>query len=380
MLPPVLNHFLKTCKEAFLHTKVNGKQQGGVLQFVLGNESGDLDSFVSSVVWAWHKAAVSQQSTFVPLMNIDRKDYKLRTETVHLFNRIGIEPSNVLFKDEVEFSSLTQQLSKDFLRLTLVDHHVLSESNSYLNPFVTEIIDHRPVAAQFSDSVDVHIHPVGSCCTLIAEKIFTTVADSSGLPSDVVECLLGTILLDTSNLSPWSGKTTPRDCAIVEKLNGSESKFDATAIYQNLLTARTAIDGFDSTDMILKDPKYFGAAPNQVIASTIHQFLFEFLKRPDCKEAITSYCSQNGCMTWIGMSPQYNYFPEKPFRPIGVYSTNERFSQLLSSHLLSIPDLEMVQLPEDNLLLDGVTVFRMHNCKASRKQIVPIITKCLQEL
>lgn len=378
MSSSVLNKFLASSKKNFLNV-VNGKPNR-VVQFIFGNESGDLDSFVSSVVLGWYKTTACHEtvSYFIPVMNIDRKDFKLRTETVFLFRSIGIDTGNLLFKDEVNFPSLLSTYKKSF-HLTLVDHHVLSDVNSYLMPHVTEIIDHRPVDVQFSDTVDVNIHPVGSCCTLIAEKIVSN-KNLCDFPQDVGRCLIGTILLDTYNLSYDSGKTTPRDCAIVDKMKLEMKDLDLKELYMNLKDARTAIDGFDSLDMILKDPKFLGKPPKKVIISTIHQFLFDFLKRPDCKQVITKYCSENGYMSWIGMSPQYDYFPSKPFRPIAVYSSNKQFTDDILSDLVMISDLEVIQEQQDNEILEGFSVFRMYNCKASRKQVLPVVSKCLMKL
>lgn len=57
---------------------------------------------------------------------------------------------------------------------------------------------------------------VGSCCTLIAEKLRANPTRES-LP--VLATLLeGVILLDTLNLSPTANKTTPRDVQIVSWL------------------------------------------------------------------------------------------------------------------------------------------------------------------
>lgn len=42
---------------------------------------------------------------------------------------------------------------------------------------MTEIIDHRPKTKDFSSRVPSQIEQVGSCCTLIAERILTAIDD-----------------------------------------------------------------------------------------------------------------------------------------------------------------------------------------------------------
>lgn len=55
-----------------------------------------------------------------------------------------------------------------------MDHHVLARQDLFLAPYVTEIIDHRPKdksAWNFKEDTRTTIEIVGSCCTLVAERI-----------------------------------------------------------------------------------------------------------------------------------------------------------------------------------------------------------------
>lgn len=60
------------------------------------------------------------------------------------------------------------------LKVTLVDHHVLSNKNEKLRDYVIEIYDHRPLdesANWRADNVLFKIEQVGSCTTLISDII-----------------------------------------------------------------------------------------------------------------------------------------------------------------------------------------------------------------
>ncbi|CAF5061785.1 unnamed protein product, partial [Rotaria magnacalcarata] len=75
----------------------------------------------------------------------------------------------MIFIDSINLSDLYEQ---EKLEIVLVDHHSL---RSKLNQVVTEIIDHHSIETDstiLNDSSKVKIEHVGSCCTLIAEKIF----------------------------------------------------------------------------------------------------------------------------------------------------------------------------------------------------------------
>lgn len=58
------------------------------------------------------------------------------------------------------------------------------------------------------------IEPVGSCSTLVAEKLLSL----DVLDSQISSLLIGTILLDTINLDPRAGRTTDKDKEIVKRL------------------------------------------------------------------------------------------------------------------------------------------------------------------
>ena len=62
---------------------------------------------------------------------------------------------------------------------------------------------------------------VGSCCTLITEKLRQNPIASQ--PSVLAPLLEGVILLDTLNLNPTVNKTTPRDIDAVHWLQSFAS-------------------------------------------------------------------------------------------------------------------------------------------------------------
>ena len=67
--------------------------------------------------------------------------------------------------------------------------------------------------------VDKTIELVGSCSTLVAEKLLSL----GVLDSQMSSLLLGTILLDTINLDPNAGRTTDKDKEIVKRLQQTYS-------------------------------------------------------------------------------------------------------------------------------------------------------------
>jgi inorganic pyrophosphatase/exopolyphosphatase len=115
----------------------------------------------------------------------------------------------------------------------------------------------------------VAFHPglnrgIGSACTLVAEALLggdwdpsadqlaaaappppshdagdAGSAPAAALDSGLASVLLGVVLLDTLNLSPEAGKTTPRDAAVVSALRAIAAGVHSDALFGALLSLRT---------------------------------------------------------------------------------------------------------------------------------------------
>ena len=77
---------------------------------------------------------------YIPVLNIHRKDYPCHTEVRHIFNHHGICDELLTFRDDIDLVTLQQGRK---LRLSLVDHNVLSSRDQPLEESVVEIIDHH---------------------------------------------------------------------------------------------------------------------------------------------------------------------------------------------------------------------------------------------
>ncbi|XP_040394567.1 exopolyphosphatase PRUNE1 isoform X3 [Cygnus olor] len=100
---------------------------------VMGNEACDLDSAVSALALAYFLAKTSSppKAAFIPVLNIPRSDFALRTETTLLLREQGIAETSLIFRDEIDLARLHQA---GLLSLTLVDHHVLPRCMPELSP------------------------------------------------------------------------------------------------------------------------------------------------------------------------------------------------------------------------------------------------------
>ncbi|NXS13024.1 PRUN1 Exopolyphosphatase, partial [Neodrepanis coruscans] len=197
------------------------------------------------------QSSPAPRAAFIPVLNIPRADFALRTETTFLLRDRGIPAASLIFRDEIDLAGLHRA---GLLSLTLVDHHVLPGADAALEEAVVEVLDHRPLERERGPPCRVTVEPVGSCATLVTERI---AQGPPGLLDATTAALLhGTILLDCINLSPAAGKVTPRDMACVALL---EERFPELpprdSIFGALQAAKFDVTGLTTEQMLRKDLK-----------------------------------------------------------------------------------------------------------------------------
>ncbi len=277
----MLNHYLFDSK-----FNLNTKK---IIHVVMGNEASDLDSMASSVVYAYfrEKSGKNPDEIYLPLINIPAEDFKLRTEAVYLFAEAGIETSNLLFIDEI---NLKEMHKSGKLKVTLIDHNKLSGSQEYLASSVSEIIDHHKDEEMYPEA-EKTIEPVGSCATLVAEKIKSSgkaVADEN-----TATLLAGTILLDTVNLGKDAGRTTPKDEEIIAYLT-SNFKIDRAKIFDRLQFEKFNTAPLSSYDILRKDYKEWVMEGKKTGFSSALISMENWLKKdPDLLESAEKYYDKN---------------------------------------------------------------------------------------
>ena len=236
------------------------------VSIVMGNQSGDCDSIVSSILHAYylsHVRAASNESAnmIFPILPMPERDLTLRGAETLLLKECGIETSDLIFTDQIPWSDVSNIIDK----VTLVDHNVLSDSMNFLEPFVGEIIDHHKDEGLYSKTVENSkrkIEMVGSTTTLIAENFFnnqylnSTIfrriksahnneaqsrdndADEHNNARNISYMLFSTILLDTMDLSPEAKKATKKDIDIINHFQKYFEDFNRSKTFEKLHSAK----------------------------------------------------------------------------------------------------------------------------------------------
>ncbi|KUI53666.1 hypothetical protein VP1G_01086 [Cytospora mali] len=244
------------------------------LTFVIGNESADLDSLCSAVVFAYLRSHSQPKYTLhIPLANIPREDLPLRPELSAALRHAGVKAEELLTLSDLEDVIKTNGLEPQDTRWLLVDHNVLTgKLGERFGSRVVGCVDHHEdenmVAQDTGDEPRV-LRKTGSCMSLVVEycrgaweSLSTSSSnedgdgDAIGVDAQLARVALGPILIDTNNLKS-KAKTTEADVKVAEFLEskiGGE-KYDRKKYFKELSKLKEDISQFSYRDNFRKDFK-----------------------------------------------------------------------------------------------------------------------------
>lgn len=340
---------------------------------VLGNEACDLDSMVSALAYAYFLSKiVHSEEVALPLLNIRQAEFVLRSDNLFLLRQTGLSPDLLLFRDQVDLKALHRD---GRLRLTLVDHNVLPSSDSDLEEAVVDVIDHRLLEREPSASCSVTVEMVGSCTTLVTERIFQKAP--ALLDQQLAQLLYATILLDCVNMAPAAGKVTPKDSQYVAML---EARFPALpprgALFTALQNAKFDVSGLNTEQMLLKDMKAVSGSLNLAI-SVLYIKLEDFLQRAGLEAELSDFSQKFGYDLLVLMTISFTENKE-PIRELAVFSHSTTCRDEVSLYLEQArnPALNLCPLSSPH---PHITAYHQGNTLASRKKVLPIVKDFLKE-
>lgn len=346
---------------------------------VLGNESCDLDSAVSAITLAYfyQRNESSKSCNFLPILNIPKKDYPLKTEVQYMFQKYDITDEFLTFKDE---------LTDDFLnknQFLLVDHHVSPWSSRCI-----AIYDHRPkdVTAVFPENCDVHLNLVGSCATLIAE-LFLHTKMSSEEEKDILNLLRSTIVLDTVNFSESAARATPKDVEICLALEDKLKKFDILPnrkeLFESLVKARADISSLTASQLLRKDLKILTSSKyNNNTKIALPGFplpVQQFILKPNAEEAVKEFASEFKCSVVLLMGMYVNPEDNSVHRDFGLININNiSLCETIKDKLVSLEEPKLSVEFYYSQFMKG-SFYKQYNIRVTRKHILPIVKQILDQ-
>jgi len=342
------------------------------MHIVLGNEASDLDSMASSVMHAYYAgqaAADENGPVFLPLINIPRADFKLRTEAVYLFDACGVALESLLFTGEVDLDRL-QETNR--LHLTLVDHNKLASSQGRYQESVEAIIDHHEDEGLYLHIASRTIEAVGSAASLVAEIILQDKPEL--IDEGTGKLLLGTILLDTANLDPEAKRVTPKDEEIAGVLL-KRTAADQKALFDKLQFEKFNVSSLGTYDLLRKDYKEWRMGPVKCgIGSVLMPLKAWIEKDPDISEGFASYLKERGLNLLLAM----NAYTDPDFhRDLVVYCPDQGLRAKVISHLETM-GLELKPIDPQGLKgKENISFFVQGDLSKSRKKLQPILSELL---
>jgi len=357
-----------TWKEVSKAINITSKDTERYVNIVLGNEGGDLDSIVSTVVYAYFmqkQVAADSKELCVPVMNFDKGDVTLKTDVNAVFEKCGLSTSTLVYRDTLV------KLRPILKTVTLVDHNELNAELTFLREFVTTIIDHHIDSESFKDLfISKTVESVGSCCTLIAEKVYNK-SEFLFTEYPISDLILSAILSDTVNLKPGIGRTTEKDVEFVEELQQYAS-FPLEELFDTAQKAKYSILHLSVTDMLRKDLKVFTNDTGlRIGVSSITASAEDFLARADAIERTLDFSIHNSLsMIMIMFIHVENGIAA---RELAISSHNSTIAHEMMKYLLEKDDLEL-QLQKE---LENITIFTQGNSAVSRKVLAPYVMNFL---
>lgn len=338
---------------------------------VLGNEACDLDSTVSTLVTAYlfHKLNLAFGIIVFPVINVSREDLRLRTEVIYFLKKMNIPLDLLICKDEFNFQTLYND-SK--LSLILVDHNVLAPSDSFLETSVIRIIDHHLQENVVKDQCDITIESVGSCATLVAEKIFEKLPEI--LDTQIAMLLYSTIIFDTVCLNESAKRVTNKDIEVASKLESLLKNVNKEEIYQEIQNAKFDVSDLTFDELLRKDLKVISNNITSIAISSLPVLLQTVKNSEGIESILNSFCSKFNYNAIVMMGVNIDVQASEIKRDLGIYSSSSDLQQQMIDFLKNYDDPSLC-LEELDF---SFPVFNQKNSSASRKFILPILNKFLQ--
>lgn len=364
---PTPSEFLHTSKEQY-QLIMNSPENRQKIHFIMGNESADLDSIVSSIAYAYllTQENPSKDELYIPLLNLYHEELDLRKDTLYLFQRLNISSDDLLFLDDKV--PLDQLFSQDRLRLDLVDHNVLRPRQEHLSGAVERIVDHHvdenktyPLMTEDNKVIAI----VGSASTLVAEKML---ADSQiSITPELATLLLGPVLIDTSNLQS-SEKTTERDIHVVETLRPLAETVMPADFYEKLLEAKNDITGLTHAMLLSKDFKEYLDGPILYGISSLPSSISWWIEDESTISSILEKYTKDRNLAYLILLMN-NPDPNGPKRKIIVYSPSTNLLKAFDAYAEGDEALHNVLMPAQS---DEHLSYYLAVKFVARKQLQPL--------
>jgi exopolyphosphatase len=336
---------------------------------VFGNESADLDSVASALAYAASSAVPSaSQRQFVPVINIPRVDFSLRTDIVWLLAEMSVTEDDLFFADDTEIAAITSAAGSGSLEIVLVDHNNLGPKLSHLADSVVTIVDHHVDEGLHPDA-DRTISPCGSCASLVAHRFL-----GSGLGAEVSKLLMAAIMVDTIGLDPSKGRFKPEDAAAMAALKAENSEVDVVGLFDAISAEKKNISNLDVGQLLRRDYKQRECGPFVFGIASVSAPLAALSNKPDPAAAVEGCITSNG-LDALAVMTAYTDGDGRFSRELAIFANDEALQADLASALVGTTgDVALGLAPTKVAGFEKKSgaIYRQSAITQSRKKVLPL--------
>ncbi|RTE80831.1 hypothetical protein BHE90_004654 [Fusarium euwallaceae] len=355
-------------------------QRKGPLTFVVGNESADLDSLCSAVVYAYIRSHTPPHTLHIPLSNLPRDDLALRTEMNAVLKHAGLNLTDLLTLSELP------DLKPEETRWLLVDHNSLTGPLAKYSGQVFGCVDHHADEGTVPKDADPRvIEPCGSCMSLVVDesrKVWEELCRDVGEDEKLAKIGLAAILSDTGNLTSKE-KVREKDTKAVPFLESHiHNSFSQKTYFDEISAVKEDISHLSFRDIFRKDYKEWDGSGLKLGISCIVQNLDYLVdKAGDPKTLLDDFEAWAKERKLDVASIMTTSRPDGEFqRHLLVWGLTDGGRGAVERF---VRDGERLKLEtwKGGVLDDGKTRFawRQRELGASRKQVAPLLREALQK-
>jgi len=373
---------------------------------VIGNQSADLDSICSALVYghiqSHTSSALKAGKLVVPVTNIPAEETRLRPELAALLKHADLTPSDLITLDDLGnlSASILPPGKTDW---TLVDHNVLlGDIGEIYAESVVGVIDHHDSEGTIrSDANPKIIESAGSCASLVTEYCRSTwdslsdtdsspsntAAETAKLDAQIAYLALGPILIDTVNLQA-TDKVTPTDTSALSYLEDKillvHKDYNRETFFRELDTAKSDLDSLSLEEILRKDYKSWDENDLSLgISSAVRsmEYLISKSKSSNFVEELLTFAKKREVDLYAIMTAHNE--GEDFAREILLIALSSGKPQT-AAEKFSSSNSETLQLEDlTNADVDGskavyFRLWRQKDTDSSRKQVAPMLREAMK--
>lgn len=408
-----LRAFLSEAKQSLSRSLQSKGEQSA--SFVIGNESADLDSIICALVYGYIQSSTpvarTKNKSLVPVTNIPSSELRLRPELRALLIHADLEPSELINLDDL--GKIEDVLPAENTDWTLVDHNPLQGPlGKHYSSRVVGVIDHHEDEGKVrSDAKPRIIEKTGSCNSHVVNYFRDTwdfisssevdvdvtqgqddaavddTPSTSTLDAQVAKLALGTILIDTVNLTAGS-KVTEHDHEAVEYLEGKINAspkvgptYDRNTFYKEINDAKSNMEALNLEEILRKDYKQWAEGDLVLgISSVVQPISYLEKKSENLVPELLIFAQGRGVDLYAVMTAhnasgrferQLLLLPVKDGKAVEVA---EKFVKMCSDEL----QLESSEIKVEDSNAQWLRMWQQKNLTASRKKVGPLLREAMR--